>query len=291
MGETLNEKKYRNHKWLDKPILGYFLLIIFGEIVVSIIGSLDGLLLGFIPGYSHQTSMEVLGQEVVTDSTAGFFYAVGAVVCLLIYKLWFQGQYEGSLVKRNLLTGLILISPLLILHVTGSIVSLCQFGATEYVLAAFLRALCPGFSEEVIFRGLGVTNYMRNIRSEKQIITILLLSGLVFGFFHMGNALAGADPALSILQSVYAAGVGFFLGAVFLRTGSLWPTIICHTLVDFAELARNDLYSSGGLLTSFCLGDWITIAVGIAAGFFAFYLVRKEKRAEIMEIWAEKWHR
>ncbi len=283
-------EKIRNHSILDHPIPGYFILFIYAELFTGIIGALDNTL-SFIPGYELLATVEIGDQTYESNGAMGIFCAIGALISLLIFKRWFQGSFEGSLVKKNLLTGLIIAAPFVALHVTGSIISLFQFGATEYVFASFLRCLCPAFSEEITFRGLGISNYMRTIRSEKQIMTIFLLSGISFGLIHVLNSLAGADLGLSIIQAIYAGGVGLLFGAIFLRTGNLWPTIIAHGIVDFVELCRADLSATGGVISSFCPGDWITIAVGILGGIFSFYLIRKEKRNEIMKLWAEKWHR
>ena len=142
-----------------------------------------------------------------------------------------------------------------------------------------------------MFRGLGVANYMRKIRDESRIKVIFWLSSIVFGLAHMGNITAGGDVFSVVIQSVYAIGVGMLFGAVYLRTGNLWPTILGHWSVDFLEMIRVDLSGSGGIMTGMGIGDWITVAAAVFAAFWALRLMRPENYAEIMSVWSRKWNK
>lgn len=278
--------KVRKHKVLDHPILGYALLCIFVMLVSEIFSTfIDQMILApLIPGYG--TVVEMYGQKVMSASGAGT--AIGAVVCVIIFWLWFRPAFDGMLKGKELLKGLLLLLPFLVFHWAGSVVSLIQLG-TASVSIAFLRALAPGFMEEIAFRGLGVANYMRTKNNEKGVMKIFWISSIVFGFIHMTNVLAGAPLLTSLIQSVYAAGVGMAFAAVYLKTGNLWPTIIGHASVDFLEFIRADLGASGGVMGGMGLGDWITIAAGVFAAVWALYLMRKSCRQQIVDLWNGKW--
>ena len=142
-----------------------------------------------------------------------------------------------------------------------------------------------------MFRGLGIANYMRKIKSKDQIKVIFWLSSAVFGLIHLFNIMAGGDPKSVIIQAVYAIGVGMIFGAVYLRTGNLWPTVLAHWSVDFMEMIRVDLFDSGGIMTGMGIGDWITVGAGVFAAFWAIRLMNPKYYDEIMEIWAKKWNR
>ena len=278
--------KTRNHKILNHPTLGYFLLMIFALIISSIISSIidQAFLANLIPGYAVKT--EIYGTEV--NQASGFGNAVGSILAIGLFYIWFRPSFDGMLKKKYLLQGLILLAPVLIIHWAGSIVSWTQFG-TASVFLAFLRAFAPGFGEETAFRGLGVANYLRCDPSEKGVMKIFWLSSIIFGLAHVANALAGAPLLISIMQAVYAAGIGMILGAVYLRTGNLWPTILGHMSVDFMEFIRGDLGSSGGIMSGFGLGDWITVVGGTVGIILGLYLIRPSKRAEVVELWKSKW--
>ncbi len=279
--------KEREHKILNHPILGYFLLIFFVMIIAQVVSYIiDNMILaGIISGYA--VTQTIAGVEKTQATGIGF--AVGAVLAIGLFYLWFRPSFDGMLKKKDLLKGLALLAPILIIHWIGSIVSWVQFG-TASVLLAFLRSSAPGFGEEAAFRGLGVANYMRRNPTEKGVIRILWLSSVIFGLVHVTNAIAGAPLSLSIGQAAYAAGVGMVLGAVYLRTGNLWPSILGHMSLDFLELIRSDIGGAGGVISGMGVGDWITIIAGAAGIFWGLYLVRPAKRPEIVELWKNKWN-
>ena len=279
------EKKIRNHSVLNHPVLGYFLLLLWGQFVVSFGSIIDNPLGNIIPGYG--SSMDMLGFTIPT--TTGLGTAVFALIALLIHKKWFAPNYKGALSKEFLLNGLLLLAPVVICHGIGSIISWGILGTGSIGVAA-LHALAPGFSEEVCFRGLGISNFMRTIKDEKKIPVILWLSSIIFGLAHMGNSFVGASFGTSLLQSAYAVGIGLVFGAIYLRTGNLWPNIIAHSLIDFLEFCRADLSASSGVMGALTVGDYVTLIVGFVAIFWGCFLCRKSKRSEIMAVWQKKWN-
>ena len=260
--------------------------MLFSMIVAELVSFIidDMILAGVIPGYA--VTQNILGEERVQASGVGD--AVGAVLAIALFYFGFRPSFDGMLKKKDLLKGLLFLAPILIIHWIGSVVSWVQFG-TASILLAFLRSFAPGFMEETAFRGLGVANYLRRVQTEKGVVTIFWLSSIVFGLAHIPNALAGAPLLISIGQAGYAAGIGMALGAVYLRTGNLWPCILGHMSVDFMEFIRGDLGGTGGVMTGMGTGDWITIIAGILGIFWGLYLIRPSKRAQIVELWKNKW--
>lgn len=70
----------------------------------------------------------------------------------------------------------------------------------------------------------------------------LLTSGLLFGFQHIGNVRTGASVQSVMIQIAYATLLGIALGAVYLRTKSLWIVAILHGLQDFFGFFYNIFY-------------------------------------------------
>lgn len=275
--------KNRRHRILDHPIIGYFVLAVIAQIIVMPGSAVDSLIEKvFLSGVEEGAAVQ--------ESFSGIGTALFALIALGIFYLWFRPQFDGCLKTKGLLTGLLFLLPFLIFHYTGSVVSWMTYG-TGSVFVAFLASFAPGFGEEVIFRGYAVANYMRTIKSSDQIKVIFFLSSIVFGLVHLANIIAGGDPFSCIIQSVYACGVGMLFVAVYLRTGSLWPTIIGHFSVDFMELMRGDLAKSGGLMMEMGIGDWITIAAGAFGAIWGLRLIGPAHREQIMELWRKKWNR
>ncbi len=85
----------------------------------------------------------------------------------------------------------------------------------ELLLAVLALALAPALSEEILFRGVILGRLREFLGAPKG----LLLSAILFGALHM-------DPA----QGTAAAGLGVYLGALTLRTGSIHAALLCHGL-------------------------------------------------------------
>ena len=279
--------KKREHKILDHTIIGYFLLAFFVQLIDEGLGiRIDRLLGNYIPGYTFETQTFA----GTADITMGIGVAAAALLAALLFKLWFRPDFNGCLQKDGLKEGLLMLLPFLVIHYTGSIVSWITLG-TGSMAIALIRAMAPGFGEEVMYRGLGVANYMRKIKSGGQIKVIFWLSSIVFGLIHLGNILQGGDPKAVVIQAFYAIGVGMLFGAVYLRTGNLWPTILGHWSVDFFELARVDLYESGGVMTGMGIGDWITTVAGVFGAIWGLRLINAKYYDEIMDVWNRKWNK
>jgi membrane protease YdiL (CAAX protease family) len=113
-------------------------------------------------------------------------------------------------------------------------------------------ALGPGFCEEMLFRG-----YMQRRLIERWGPALaLIVTSIIFGLFHMTpHAIAAAFP------------LGVWLGLMAWRSGSIWPGIACHALV-------NGFWNLRGMAIRFELLDArppIAVLVGgLAVGVVAF---------------------
>lgn len=89
--------------------------------------------------------------------------------------------------------------------------------------------LCVGFLEELIFRGL-LFEAMR----KDSLKAAVIVSSITFGIGHIVNLLngSGAELLSNICQVLYATAAGFLFVIVFLKTKSLWPCIITHSVLN-----------------------------------------------------------
>ena len=122
----------------------------------------------------------------------------------------------------------------------------------------------------------------------------MLITSVIFALVHAVNLLAGAPLGITIVQIVNAMGLGMFLCAVFLRSGSLWPGIIIHTFfdaiafMDTSSLTTNGTFKSDVTVSSAM--DLVGFAFIIAAVAVALYMMRPSVRGEIVETWKKKWN-
>jgi membrane protease YdiL (CAAX protease family) len=78
-------------------------------------------------------------------------------------------------------------------------------------------AVAPAFNEEMLFRGY----VQRRLLERFNPWTALLVTATIFGLFHvMPHAIVAAFP------------IGVWLGLMAWKSGSLWPGIACHALVN-----------------------------------------------------------
>lgn len=92
-----------------------------------------------------------------------------------------------------------------------------------------LSMLLVGFLEELIFRGL-----LLKAMAKDNLKSAVIVSSLTFGIGHIVNLFngSGADLLSNFLQILSAVAFGFLFAVVFLRTGSLLPCILTHSVLN-----------------------------------------------------------
>jgi membrane protease YdiL (CAAX protease family) len=121
--------------------------------------------------------------------------------------------------------------------------SLAKSNPASKVVLAILLAVCPAFSEELMFRGLIQPQFERRWGRWPAILSAALLFGLVHG-----------DPR----HVPFAAALGVLLGWITSRTRSLRPAIALHFI--------NNSVASIGLLGGEADGDSSTMGTGPLVG-------------------------
>ena len=154
-------------------------------------------------------------------------------------------------------------------------------------------SLAPGISEELIFRGVPVSNWMRTVEDDSAIMKCALFTSIVFGIVHGANIFAGAAITSTIYQVVYSVCIGFFFAAVFIRTASIWPTIIVHALVDLTAFMFMDMKVAGIMTEELTIGTafFVTVGINVVLVLLGLLFLRKSKHEEIMQLWNRKWRK
>ena len=154
-------------------------------------------------------------------------------------------------------------------------ISAAAFGiskAPHMIGTALIIALGAGFFEEYVFRGLFLKlAFQDGIRSSKQVLGVVLLSALSFGLAHLGNLLTHQPLNSTLFQVYYATAIGIFYAAIYLRTGSLWWTIVLHCLIDFASVLISQSTQAAPATSIWHFIFWLPL---IALGLF---LIRPKK--------------
>jgi membrane protease YdiL (CAAX protease family) len=88
----------------------------------------------------------------------------------------------------------------------------------------FFISFVPGFVEEVFFRG-----YMqRRLLHNWPVWASIVVASLLFAFLH-----------LDLHQICFAFPIGIWLGVIAWRTGSIWPSMLCHAAINATSMTYN----------------------------------------------------
>ncbi len=161
-------------------------------------------------------------------------------------------------------------------------------------ISAVVMALTAAVCEETTFRAMTIPIGMRYFKSKNRIMTTVIGLSLVFALVHMGNVLSGADIGMSVMQVINSFFMGVFLSALYLRTGSIVPSMVAHGLIDFVSFAFDPMVSEEGLLTEALSGKYlanavVSVCITVVLGIIGFYMLRGAKQDEVKRIWNEKW--
>jgi membrane protease YdiL (CAAX protease family) len=186
--------------------------------------------------------------SVMYELVHGALYVVCFLLPVSFFRLASRGKrvepirYEprvGPDLPLYLLIGIALISSAAVDN--AELVSLIDvfgfFGASSggatlatpgylLVLQFFTAAVVPAFVEELLFRGVFLSNLLPFGKTGA-----IFVSALVFGLMHQ-----------SLTQLFYATVAGLILGFLYVKAGSIWPCVLVHFTNNFYSLLRQVIY-------------------------------------------------
>jgi len=128
-----------------------------------------------------------------------------------------------------------------------------------FTLALLLAALFVGFSEEGMFRCIGVTTFRRNGFSEGR---VALWTSALFGLVHVTNLIGGDSKAFAQAVIVSFAGYFFYLIRRVSRSNTL--NSVLHGLFDFTLISSTQILPEGGAVhLGVLLAPLVYVVVGI----------------------------
>ena len=131
----------------------------------------------------------------------------------------------------------------------------------------FILGLAPGFFEEVVFRSI----FINNMKTKgMKPLTMMLLSGVIFGLMHITNAVAQPLPQV-LLQMCYSMVVGITFAAIYIRSADLASIIIAHSAIDITNKIFLGSYNTSAF--AFLLFGAMLVVEAV----YAFYLVAGTK--------------
>ena len=263
-------EKLKQHPVLNRPVVAWIFFTIWAILMSNLFSIPDWILQLFVPDYP-----------------TGICTIICGFVLLAIHKAWFKPDFTGVLKAKHLGRGLLLLWPAYIFVILNAVGPDYANMTATHVIFAIISGVAPGIFEEVAYRGLAGSNFMRLWQDGPHIRLSAVMTAFMFGITHLGNIFVGADPLATMIQVIYAFGMGLLFCAVYYRTGTLWPAIILHSAIDVGQALDNtELILTEGADLS---GNLFLIGCGILFSAWAIFLLRNQKIAEINAVWRERW--
>ncbi len=137
----------------------------------------------------------------------------------------------------------------------------------QLVLLMFSSAVIPAFAEELLFRGVILSNLKPYGKG-----MAVIISALLFGLMHM-----------NLSQLLYATAAGVVLGVVYVTTNSLWLCILVHFANNLFSILESYMFQVFGSQTAglICmLAELVIFAFGILLALIYMSMRKREKTCE-----------
>lgn len=189
-----------------------------------------------------------IAEQVTYSVASGLLYAATFLLPILLYRWLSKDEGMQPMRVRKPMPRNTLLYVLFALAVVSAtaylnslIVDLFRVGSIteevlqelpattelDLILQLFTIAIVPAFVEELLFRGLVLSNLLPYGRT-----TAVLASAVLFGLMHQ-----------SVDQIFYATAAGLVIGWVYVCTNSIWPCILLHLCNNFRSVAQTGLFN------------------------------------------------
>ena len=215
-------------------------------------------------------------------------YMLTSYLLLKLAQRSYGKSFHTGLTTVNLKKSVILSLGMLIVMVLDVTNNLMDHNAHVVgmipILSIILRGFTVGIAEELGLRSFVIENAMQTWKNKKYgVMATMWVSALGFGAMHLFNlTMPDENRTMIFIQVFYAAAIGVFFGAVYLRTRNLWGTILLHGLNDVESFYFLDASQAQEPTVRVVVMITIASAAMIALG---MYMVRKSKLHEVEEIW------
>jgi hypothetical protein len=156
----------------------------------------------------------------------------------------------------------------LVLLLGGTLLLQPQVPNAGKVVALAVVTLLIGFQEEAIFRGL-----LLRALAPRGVLQAVLLSAVLFGVIHANSLLVGRDSVFVLSQMIGSTLGGIGIGALRVRTNTIWPLIVLHALNDFVQ------FTATGGIEAHHVALYIPIlkiGINVVLALYGLYLLRGE---------------
>lgn len=221
--------------------------------------------------------------EIVSDVLYGSAYVAGFVIPVFIFRLVYpkhetlpleaeprlpKGSIRLVIASVGITFSAALVSSLImsiierITRTTLDIPATEITGAHGVILSFILTGLIPAFVEELLFRGV----FLRNLLPYGK-TTAVIVSALMFALMHQ-----------NFYQFFYTFIGGVVFGYLFIRTGSIWASVLAHMINNTLAVLTSDVASAFLNETAALQFQYAVYIAVILCSFLCFISLAAEKK-------------
>ena len=217
---------------------------------------------------------------------------------LILYLFHYKKTGILKLKGKQLIKGLIIVLPLILIFVINIIVNfntciedgLELIPISKIIINALSIIIGAAFTEEVLFRGIilnKILDFFGRNSIKNVFISIIIVSGL-FGLVHLSNVFQGADIGSSLFMATVSVFTGIAFAAIYIRSKSIWPGIIIHSLMDIMGGVESIFFDSGimmnrGVDFQNISSIIVIIVLNLVFLLYALFILRKKKSNEYLQ--------
>ena len=196
----------------------------------------------------------IAARIVIVAILVGFYALVGGIGEIRVTKVGLRTAMTAGMYPLILSLAMALLSPGALLAIASGFTNI---GGIVVALETAVLCLLIGAFEEMLTRGLLMSGLQRRWgKSTGGLLTCVYVSAALFGVLHvvpdiiavaMGDMPCTAFVILQmVLKTLQTGAMGVLLGAIVIRTHSIWGAALVHALDDFFIMLPAML--SGGML-------------------------------------------
>ena len=208
----------------------------------------------------------------------GLLKIVLSIVAIIYYFYYIKKEsLEGPRLRGVRLKDLLFLPFLLIPFSNLIVATIGGFDLVEpninYLLLSIARVFSIAVVEELLFRSL----LLNEFRRDKDKLSALIYSSLIFGATHLLNISSIASILPALIQAIYTAGLGLLLGLIYIKSNNIAYPIIFHFLFNYFNdtLVSNIFIFEWNYL--FYIINTIVAIVFILYGIFIYYIYKEDE--------------
>ncbi len=251
-----------------------------------------------ISGMSFLQSSSVL--EYLGDSLYGFDMLGELIASVFIFGLIMLSRKKKIVYQNNgaiqdaLMVSLPFIIFIIYLAVGLLSVNIASGNALitiDEIVITIIFYLAVGFFEEFLIRGMVLNILIEKFGNDRRgIWKSVILSSTFFGLIHFVNILTGASWQGVLIQMIAATFIGIYLASIYLRSGSVWTTVLLHGIYDLVISIPTFFVTDEIVDTivqyaeSISNYSWASALFAAIYVLLALFLLRKKKMADVVAI-------